>query len=143
MLLVNKEDLPKEIIINLKKYKADEEFKTKCFVAHDYVEFVGGTFIEDIDGKGYWIKQNLQISINTMAQLLEKLKTSPHLQKEHYNQESYIYEEKIVQFQEWHLPKEIKGRREILFREKANKNWISVPEKNWSNDKLKILKGLR
>lgn len=143
MKIVNQEDLPKEITISLEKHKADEEFNTKCFVAHDYVEFEGGTFVEDTEGKGYWIKQDLQISINTMAQLLEKLKTSHHLQKEHYNNKSYLYKDEIVQFQEWHLPKGIKGKREILFREQGNKEWVSIQEKNWSNKKLKILKKLK
>lgn len=141
MKIVNEKDFPKEIIINLKRYEIDKEFNTKCFVAHDYVGIETGVFIEDKNEKGYWIKQYIQIPINVMAQLLKKLNSSPFLtDKNHYNR--YLHKDEIVQFQEWHLPINKKGRREILFRGEGSDKWISVPEKRWSSEKLSILKNL-
>src|SRR3990167_7929010 len=117
MIFDGENDKKKEIIVNLKKYKPDEEFNIKCFVAHDYVQFEGSTHIVDKDDRGYFIKKSLQIPINVMAQLLKKLKNSHYLQKKHFNYSGYLDKDEVVLFEEWHLPKNSIARKEVLFRE--------------------------
>jgi len=145
MKIPNKKDYPKEITINLEEYKADKDVDLKCFIAHDYIEFDTHTYIKDINDNGYWIKQDFQININVMAMLLEKLKTCPHLQKEHYNHKGYLYRDNIIFFEEWHLDKkdEAKRRSEFLVREQDDEEWVAIPKKLWDKKKFDILKGLK
>jgi hypothetical protein len=143
MRLQNKEDYPKEITISLEKYKVDREINIKCFVAHDYVGIEANHYIEDVNENGYYTKQYIQIPINVMKILLEKLKDTPFLNDEHYNNKSYLYKDEVVLFEEWHLPKEVIPKSEILFREEGETEWTSVPKDKWCEDKLKILKGLK
>lgn len=144
MNLISKKDYPKEITISLEKYKADKKINTKCFVAHDYVQFEENNYMEDVKGDGYYLKQKIQIPIATMIKLLEKLKTCPHLQQEHLENKNYLCEEQVVEFAEWHFSDNIKDQQRFLYmiRDKDEKEWLEIPKGAWSGNKLEILKRL-
>jgi hypothetical protein len=121
MYIISRKDYPKEIIINLDKIKVNDKrhYDVKCLVAHDYVQFEGHRFIEDKDGKGYYVKTDLQIPIAMMFEFMKLLNKSPNLKKEHMKNKNYFYCNRKGRYEDWHCEKG--NMKNIFLKEKKSK----------------------
>ena len=114
-LNVNKEDYPAEITIVLKdilRTKKDK-YNFECYVAHDYVEFRGQSYLIDKDDKEYCVKNKQQIPIAVMFEFMKLLNKSPNLTEKHLKNKGYYYKKWKSKYADWHCETN-KGRTKII-----------------------------